>query len=198
MKNIDIASILKPDAPKIFLKKGRILIAEPLTSGLYFSRAVILITAHDVEETIGLVLNKTSEINPKELVDEIENFNGILYIGGPCEPNSLHFLHTIGAKIPGAEQITDTVYYGGDFEVLLNMIQNGKANSNNVKFFAGYTGWAANQINSELEQCSWVVSTLNDEKIMQKDINNSWHETVAELGVLYKTWTNIPLHPLFN
>ena len=198
MKNIDFNAILKPNLPQISPQQGRILIAEPFMLGFYFSRSIILIVTHDNDETIGLVLNKITDVYSNEFIDGISKFNGALYLGGPTEPHSLHYLHTLGDKVPNAFKITDSIYYGGDFEVLKKLIKKGVADSKSVKFFAGYAGWGAGHLSKELEEHAWVVSTLDDKTIMQMNSIQSWGETLEELGGVYKIWTNIPLEPSFN
>jgi putative transcriptional regulator len=198
MKRFDINDILRPKSRKILLQRGRILIAEPFMQGFYFSRSVILITEINEKETIGLVLNKTSDINPNELIYDIPNYTGTLYLGGPVEPNSLHYLHTLGELLPGAEKITDNIYYGGDFDRLIRLIRKGDADLNSVKFFAGYTGWEGKQLLDELNEAAWVVSTIDNKKIMLTNSTDLWNSTLIELGNIYKSWINIPQQPAFN
>ena len=198
MKNFNLNTLINPSSPKMFPQKGRILIAEPFMQGFYFSRSIILITEHNKEETIGLVLNKTSDINTNELIDYIPNFKGILNLGGPVEPNTLHYIHTLNDFIPGSTKITDTIYYGGDIEILISLIKKNIANSNTVRFFAGYTGWAAKQLETELDENSWIVSTLEDNKIMLMNSNSAGKESVEGLGYKYRLWINIPQQPSFN
>jgi len=197
MHNFDI-NMFRPDSPRILPQKGRVLLAEPFMQGLYFSRSVILLAEHDNKETIGYVLDKPSDLYPDELIDNIRKFKGVLYLGGPNEPCMLSYIHTLGDIIPGSAKITDSIYHGGDFEILKSLINKGVANSNNVKFFGGYAGWAAGQLQDEIDENSWVVTTLEDEKIMQSESINLWTETLNELGCNYKLWTNVPRHPSFN
>jgi len=190
--------MFKPNTPRILPKKGRVLIAEPFMQGLYFSRSVILLAEHNSEESIGFVLDKPTDLYPDELIDNMRQFKGSLYLGGPVEPCMLNYIHTLGEKIPGATKITDSIYHGGDFEMLVSLINKGVANANNVKFFGGYSGWNPGQLQDEIDENSWVVTTIEDEKIMQSESENLWEETLSELGDNYKLWTNVPRHPSFN
>lgn len=197
MKNFDI-SVFKPDSPRILPGKGRVLLAEPFMQGIYFSRSVILISEHNEKETIGFILDKPTDIYPNKIIEEIKKFNGLLYIGGPVEPALLSYIHTLGEVIPDSEKITDSIYYGGDFEVLKTLIDKGVANSNTLKFFGGYAGWSPGQLQKEIDESSWVVTNLDDEKIMQINSFNLWSETLDKLGGNYKTWINVPRNPAFN
>jgi putative transcriptional regulator len=67
-----------------------------------------------------------------------------------------------------------------------------------VKFFAGYSGWASGQLDAELAENSWVVSTLSDEFILTREVDDIWEKAMSEMGDIYKTWTNFPRNPAFN
>ncbi|MDR2928019.1 MAG: YqgE/AlgH family protein [Cytophagaceae bacterium] len=178
--------------------RGHILISDPFLQGPYFSRSVVLITEHNEEGTIGFVLNKPTRVYPDEIIDDILSFNGVFYVGGPVSTNSFHVLHTLGDLVPGSIRVTSTVYWGGDFNAVKRLINNKVANSDSVKFFVGYSGWVSGQLDSEIEEDAWVVSTLDDAKIMQSNSDHSWHETLTDLGEDFKTWLNFPLNPSFN
>ena len=197
MNNIDL-NIFKATLPKTLPEQGCILISEPFLESPIFSRSIILITEHNSEGTIGFVLNKPSEIYPDELFDDVFSFNGVLHIGGPVSTNTLHFIHTLGDKVSGAIKITPSIYWGGDFDIVKKMINSGMADSRSIRFFVGYSGWSAGQLENEIEENSWVVSKLDDNKIMNADSNKSWHEILNGFRGIYKTWSNFPRHPSFN
>ena len=197
MKNLDF-NIFQPTRTNLKPAAGRVLIAEPFLPGPYFGRSIVLLTEHNEHGTVGFVLNKPTELYPDEIVDDILSFEGELFVGGPVSSNTLSFLHTLGDRLPGAKKITSTVYWGGDFECLKKMINKGEASSKSVKFFMGYSGWAPGQLDGEIAENSWVVSTLRDELIMTRDVKNIWETAMHELGDIYKTWTNFPRNPSFN
>jgi len=197
MKNIDL-NIFKANNTKVHPGKGRILIAEPFLQGPYFARSIVLLTEHSKEGSVGFILNKATDVYPDEVIDDLFNFNGELFIGGPVSSNTLHFIHTLGKKVPGAIKITQNIYWGGDFEEIKKLINEGKADSSSVRFFAGYSGWTAGQLENEIAENSWIVSSLDDCQLMTADINTIWKESLKNIGNLYKTWSNFPNNPSFN
>jgi putative transcriptional regulator len=197
MKNIDF-NIFQPSRTNLKPAAGRVLIAEPFLQGLYFGRSIILLTEHNENGAVGFVLNKSTEVYPDELIEDILSFDGELFVGGPVSSNTLSFLHTLGSQVPGSVKLTQSVYWGGDFEHLKKMINDGAASSRSVKFFAGYSGWSPGQLDVEIAENSWVVSSLADELIMTRDVDDTWEKAMHEMGDIYKTWTNFPRNPAFN
>lgn len=197
MNKLDF-DIFQPSKKPLKPAKGRILIAEPFMQGPYFGRSIVLITEHTKEGTVGFVLNKSSEMYPDEVIDDLYNFRGELYLGGPVASDTLHFIHTLGDKVPGSAHVLGNIYWGGDFEVVKQMINSGQADSHSVKFFAGYSGWSPGQLDSELEERSWVVTKIDEEKIFSHQVNNIWKEAMAGMGDIYRAWSNFPLNPSYN
>src|SRR5215831_15923713 len=140
------------------LKKGNLLIAEPSIIGdLSFNRAVILLADHSEEGSVGFILNKPLKYTLRDLLPEIEAKIKI-YNGGPVEQDNLYFIHNIPDLIPNSIEISNGIYWGGDFESTKDLINQGKIKKTNIRFFLGYTGWAAHQLEDELEDNSWIVS----------------------------------------
>ena len=190
--------IFQPKKKPLKPNKGRILIAEPFLQGPYFSRSIVLITEYGDEGTVGFVLNKSSDMYPDEVIDDLYNFRGELYLGGPVASDTLDFIHTLGYQIPGAMHVVGNVFWGGDFEVVKDLINCGKANSKSVKFFAGYSGWSPGQLETELEEKSWIVSKIDEPLIFSPNSANVWKETLLNLGDVYRTWSNFPVNPANN
>lgn len=197
MKQLDF-NIFEVHLPKIKPAKGRMLIADPFLKGPYFGRSIILITEHGSQGAVGFVLNKTSNIYPDEVIDDLFSFKGELYIGGPVSSDTLHFIHTLGRKIPGSVKITDHVYWGGDFEKIKDLINKKEATFEQVKFFAGYSGWSPGQLEDEIDENSWIVTNIDDKIIMSADIDDIWKTCMQSLGDVYIAWAGFPEDPSFN
>ena len=197
MRQLDF-NIFEARLPKLKPGKGRILIADPFLKGPYFGRSIVLITEHGKQGAVGFVLNKTSNVYPDEVIEDLLSFKGELFIGGPVASDTLHFIHTLGEQVPGAVKVTDTIYWGGDFEKLKELINNDSANYKQVKFFAGYSGWSANQLEDEIDENSWIVTEIDDDMIMSENTEDIWKQSMESLGDVYKTWSSFPEDPSFN
>lgn len=197
MKSLDF-NIFEAAKPKLKPAKGRVLIAEPFLQGPYFNRSIIIITEHSKEGSVGFVLNKSSDMYPDEVIEDLFNFKGELYIGGPVASNTLHFIHSLGSLIPGAVKISETLYWGGDFNTVKYLINEKRIDESSIKFFAGYSGWSPGQLERELSENSWIVTKLDDAMIMSPHVDNIWKESMERMGDVYKTWSNFPSNPSFN
>jgi putative transcriptional regulator len=88
------------------------------------------------------------------------------------------------------------VYWGGDFESTKALINNGKINKNNIRFFLGYTGWEENQLQLEMISNSWMFANSYKNKIIGKSSAQFWKEQILELGGDYMIWSNAPENPI--
>lgn len=181
------------------LNKGKLLIAEPSIIGdLYFNRSVILLADHNHEGSVGFILNKPLEYTINDLIPDIEaSFK--IYNGGPVEQDNLYFIHTIPKLITGSIEISNGIYWGGDFELTKSLINEGKISKENIRFFLGYTGWSTNQLEDELKENSWIMTVNNHENnILSKPSAQFWKEKIMELGGEYLIWSNAPENPILN
>jgi putative transcriptional regulator len=181
------------------LQKGQLLIAEPSIIGdLSFNRSVIMLAEHTSEGSVGFILNKPLRYSLKELVPDVQAAFKI-YNGGPVEQDNLYFIHNVPDLIPNSIEISDGIFWGGDFELTKSLINEGKIKKDNVRFFLGYTGWDADQLESEMQANSWIVTeNLYHNRILGKSTADFWKEKILELGGDYPIWSNAPENPLLN
>jgi putative transcriptional regulator len=181
------------------LKKGHLLIAEPSIIGdLSFNRSVILLADHDSEGSVGFIINKPLKYTINDLIPEI-NANFKIYNGGPVEQDNLYFIHNIPELIPNSIEISNGIYWGGDFESTKTLINKGEISKDNIRFFLGYTGWEVNQLENEMECNSWIITANNyKNKIISKSSTHFWKEQIMELGGDYLIWSNAPENPYLN
>lgn len=115
--------------------KGHVLLAEPaLTGDVSFSRAVILIAAHNPKGSVGFILNKPLTYTLDELIEDI-NHPFPVFNGGPVEQDNIYFIHTAPEVISGSIEISNGIYWGGDFNALLEALEQELVSENQIKFF---------------------------------------------------------------
>jgi len=178
------------------LASGDFLIAEPMLGDPNFSRSVILVCEHNAEGSFGFVLNKESELTIEDATEEMFSDN-ILYVGGPVEQNTLHFIHTM-PSIENAVPLGDGVFWGGDYNQLQQLNSMGMVSSENCRFFVGYSGWAPGQLKQELEQEAWVIARKSPQILFNESADNLWAELLRGMGERYKLLANYPLDPRLN
>ena len=143
--------------------KGVLLIAEPSIIGdVSFNRSVVLLAEHNESGSIGFILNKPLKYRLNDFLPEV-NSSLRVFNGGPVEQDNLYFIHTVPELIPDSIEISNGIYWGGDFNTILDMLNNNELKEDQIQFFLGYSGWAFDQLESELKENSWVV-TKNDLK----------------------------------
>lgn len=179
--------------------KGNLLIAEPsLTGDLSFKRSVVLLAEYNNNGSIGFILNKPLDYTIKDLLPEI-NAVFKIYNGGPVEQDNLYFIHNIPELIPNSIEISNGIYWGGNFESTKNLINKGKIKKSNIRFFLGYTGWDTHQLEDELHSNTWILSeNIYKNKIISKSTDHFWKEKIMELGGEYLIWFNAPENPTLN
>lgn len=184
--------ILKPT-------KGKLLIAEPtLTGDVSFSRSVVLLAEHNTEGSVGFILNKPLEYQINDLVTEIE-LPFQVYNGGPVEQDNLYFIHKVPHLIDNSVEISDGIYWGGDFETTVELINKKIISEDDIRFFLGYSGWSSLQLDQELTSKSWIViENEHESRIIQKAANAFWKENMIQLGGDYLLWSNAPENPSLN
>ncbi|RYD92035.1 MAG: YqgE/AlgH family protein [Sphingobacteriales bacterium] len=181
------------------LHKGLLLIAEPSIIGdLSFNRSVILLADHNVEGSVGFILNKPLKYTVGDLVPDIEaNFK--IYNGGPVEQDNLYFIHNIPDLIPNSIEISSGIYWGGDFDQIKDLITNYQLTEDEIKFFTGYSGWTPTQLDEELREDSWIVANnFEADSIFSNNEQNLWREVVIGLGQRYAHIANFPENPMLN
>ncbi|MCK4923258.1 MAG: YqgE/AlgH family protein [Bacteroidales bacterium] len=178
--------------------KGRILISEPFLSDSYFKRSVVYLTEHTDEGSVGFVLNKPVELDIRDILQDFPDIGAGFSLGGPVNTNTVHYIHTLGDIIPESVLVQGNIYWGGDFDVLKNLLKKQKIKPEEIRFFLGYSGWAANQLDKELEDNAWLVAEIDNDSIMNGIHPDFWKEVLKSMENKYKVWINFPENPGMN
>lgn len=91
---------------------GCVLLANPMLFGssqTYFEQAVILVIEHSDQGSMGIILNKPSELRLKQMEDVVLDSQfrvfakNKVYLGGDVDADGLYLLHE--HRVPGAAQV---------------------------------------------------------------------------------------------
>ncbi len=184
---------------KIEPQKGDLLISEPFLNDPNFVRTVILLCEHNEHGTLGFVLNKPAQITLNELIEETGSRDDKIYIGGPVQQNTLQFMHRLDGLIEGGIEVAKGLYWGGNFDQMMALLDGELIKRDDIKFFVGYSGWAPGQLKDELELNSWIIyRNVSVDQIFDTNVDSLWKEVLNAMGGKYKIISNFPVDPRLN
>ena len=161
---------------------GNLLIAPPAVKGNFWHKTAILVTEHHAHGSVGVVLNKRSELTVKQFGEQIGftlNYPGYLYVGGPVNSQSLSFLHTNEWVSKNTMRISDKFSVSSADDILPRMA----AGDVPIKWrlFLGMCGWGAGQLMGEIKGIepwshnnSWITATADLDLVFDQDGKDQW------------------------
>lgn len=195
---VDIFLIMTYFVIMFSLQANTLLIADPFLKEEPFRRSVIYLCEHNEEGSFGLVLNKKFDFSLSELIVGVERNNLDVYVGGPVGTDTLHFLHQYPQYIPGSKQMSEKIFWGGNFEKAIELINHQAIDVQKIKFFIGYSGWSPKQLDNELNEKSWIVAPSNAEVIFNYHEDAIWEKSIDLLDQNFQPLKNYPLDPQLN
>ena len=192
---IDLFAILPEDK---IPEKGKILISEPFLPDTFFNRSIVYLTDHTPQGSVGFILNKKLDLQVGAAIEGFEGWNENLSMGGPVAPDTLHYLHNLGDLIPNSVLVEGSIYWGGDIDTIRELIKTGKINQSQIRFFLGYSGWSAGQLERELKENSWVIAKVNSNIVLNNKNDDIWKRVLRSFKNKYRMWADFPDSPEMN
>ncbi|MET1005446.1 MAG: YqgE/AlgH family protein [Propionibacteriaceae bacterium] len=176
---------------------GDLLVASVLLADGVFNQTVVLVLDSDEDGALGVILNEISQ-TPLDAVlpDWVSTVSQpqMLFHGGPVSPNGAICIASVmnsGEEPPGWRPLFDTVG-------LLHLdtpIEIGAGADRDLRIFAGYAGWSAGQLQSELAQGMWHVTSATYQDVFSTAPLDLWRGVLrrqpGELA-FFATWTEDP------
>lgn len=181
------------------LQAGRLLIAEPFLGDPNFERSVVLIARYSADEgAFGLVLNQSCDFSLNTALKKDWSQQVPLSIGGPVERDHVFWLHCRPDIIPDGMLVYQNLYLGGNAESMFAALDAGLLQTYDIRFFLGYSGWSAGQLEGEMKRNSWILTQADHKLLLQNQEASFWRETLKKMGGDYKVLANYPTDPRLN
>ncbi len=172
------------------VKSGSILIAKPFWEDNIYKRSVIYITDHDREKSIGLIINKLSNLSVHSALVDL-NIQLPLLFGGQSGKKFVNFIHSY-PEIPDSIYMSNDIYIGGDYEFIRENINAGRLGLEKIRFFAGNVLWRAGQLENEIIENKWWVDELCAEEYFPESIDSLWASKLMCDGHVYGIFDEYP------
>ena len=169
---------------------GTLLIAPPKLKNNFWYKSVIFLTEHHKNGSMGLILNKRSQMSGSEFSEQVGirlNIPGFIYLGGPVNIKALSMLHSSEWTCSNTMQINKQ-FAISSAEDLLVRLGDGDA-PKHFRLFLGLCGWAPKQLMEELKgtpprdhSFSWLTASADHESVFENDLKDQWNSAVERSG----------------
>lgn len=165
-----LLAALPAGAQRTELPNGILLIAKPSMIDPNFSETVVLVTQTPDASTVGVILNRPSGKRHEKTGEP-------MYTGGPVMPQVTVALFAAERAPVASFHVLQGVY-------LSMHPQNVDAlpfrPGQRLRFFTGFSGWAPNQLQNELQLDGWFVLPVTEEILFRVDTRGMWRELLEK------------------
>jgi putative transcriptional regulator len=173
---------------------GQLLLAHPGMKDPNFGRGVVLLSAHDADGAVGLVINRPlgkvlGELGPDFAVGPLAKVP--LYRGGPVETDKLIFAGWRWRE----ESAEFEIQFGLDPERAEALALDGGAV---LRGFLGYSGWGKGQLEHEMKRATWFVAEPAGFNLSAADGSGLWRMILGALDPELKLLADEPDDPSLN
>ena len=170
---------------------GNLLIAPPAVKGNFWYKTVILVTEHHSDGSVGLVLNKRSQMSVVEFGEQLGfqlDLPGFVYLGGPVNVKSLSFLHTNDWVSKNTLRINDEFSLSSADDILPRLAMGDTPDQ--WRIFLGMCGWIPNQLAGEIKgtapwtpESSWCLASSDLNVVFGSDNKDQWCNALDRSGL---------------
>jgi putative transcriptional regulator len=162
---------------------GLLLVAKPGLSDANFARTVVLVTRSTDAGAVGVVLNRPTARRLADLAPRLEgaqDFTEPVFAGGPVMRQVVVAVFAAdSAPAQAAFHVLGGVYLSmHPANIEAQLAKPGTR----MRLYAGFSGWAPEQLERELDGENWYVMPAKEEFLFRQDTSTLWEELVQRAG----------------
>lgn len=179
---------------------GTLLVATPNITGSSFQKAVIFMCAHSHEGAMGVIINHTLDniyytdlFKQLNLPTDALQDNPPVHYGGPVEVNRGFVIYEHQQRF-----LKEAMLTVGDISIsgslgILKAISEGDG-PKNCLLALGYAGWAAGQLEAEIQENSWISVPISTDILFGRDHQQKWERAAQLQGIDLKKFSTVAGH----
>jgi len=178
---------------------GSLLIAAPTMADPNFARTIVLLLDAGDSGALGVVLNRPTDVDVADVLEpwaDLVAGPGVLFHGGPVETDAALAVARIVAddepvgwrRVFGSTGLVDL---DAPVEILASAVAE-------LRIFAGYAGWGAGQLESEIEEGAWYVVPALPQDPFPDDPERLWASVLRRQGGQLAMLATMPTEPGMN
>ena len=158
---------------------GLVLVAKPTLLDPNFAKTVVLVTQTPDASTVGVIINRPSTLKladflPREFATQ--NYREPVFIGGPVmRPAIVALFRSETVPEAAAFHVLKNIYltmHGANLKRLLD------TPGAKYRLYAGFSGWAPRQLESEFVREGWFVLPADEALLFRESPDGLWEELV--------------------
>lgn len=162
-----------------------LLVAMPQLAGGPFRQAVIILVGHDAGGSMGIVINKASDVSLGAFASSLQvQFAGHEHqhvgVGGPVEGERAFILHSGDHRGPETRPFMADVALSFSMESLAALAQSPPPD---LRVCVGYAGWGPGQLAQEIGLGAWLVMPADPRFIFDTAPEKMWHAALRCMGI---------------
>jgi putative transcriptional regulator len=164
------------------LGAGKLLVASKDLKDPNFAKTVVLLVKYDGEGVVGVIINRRSTVPLSQVFEDVKEANGHpdpVYAGGPVEKTSALALLRSRAKPQDAEHLFADINLVADEDLLRKTLASG-AQASEFRVYLGYAGWAASQLEKEVEIGAWYVFPATAGAVFDPNPDSLWSRMIRK------------------
>lgn len=162
------------------VQAGMLLVATPALLDPNFASTVVLMLDVDDSGALGVVLNRPSGLPVAEVLEpwrDVVAEPEVLFQGGPVGTEGALAVALLRAAIAAPVGFREVTGQLGlvDLDTPVELLEGSVAE---MRIFAGYAGWGADQLAGEIEEGSWYVVPAQADDIFREDPSDLWRDVL--------------------
>lgn len=171
---------------------GSLLLAHPAMKDPNFRHSVVLMSAHNAEGAMGVVLNRPmgrrlGELNGEFAMGPLAGVT--LFQGGPVQTEQL-VLAAWQSRPDGFR-----LHFGIEPDKAVQLLAE---EGTHVRAFLGYSGWSAGQLENEMKHHTWIVADVPEDLLTHASDDSLWRTVLGREGDEWRLLADEPEHPEAN
>ncbi|MFT4564805.1 MAG: putative transcriptional regulator [Gammaproteobacteria bacterium] len=176
--------------------RGVFLVATKNLRDGNFSRTVVLLTDHSTVGSVGLIINRASNVSVISIAPDLRslaNVDATLHFGGPVSLHSVRILVNSPVHISSSERLMKNLYFVNSIAVLRTLLQSDQAvASRAMRYYAGYAAWSPGQLQREIANGDWKLIAADVNTVFADDMETIWPHIIEQLE---GTWVLLDNNP---
>jgi putative transcriptional regulator len=165
------------------------LVASPALTCPFFNHSLVLVVEHDVEGSFGFVVNRPSDLELSDVLEELEvpessaSASIPVLVGGPVAPQTgwILFERTGDALPENTMPVGETLGLTASLDFFRELAAGH--GPSRALLILGYAGWGPGQLEAELREGSWLPVDLSGGLLFDTSPERKWRGALESLGI---------------